>query len=285
MVKLNLSPSRVERYLSCGERLRRSDEERERAPPTIYAVAGKAIHQAAELSNREKLAGREHFDVEDSQRLAIHTMDCLIREEGLADTFASHAERIEVLDSTIGFVERVMDLYTSTVAREYVPEMVEQPFAFEFSDLVNLRGFIDLAARHVKTGKTAIVDVKSRRRKRKVAESHGSRQLSIYTLGYASITGSLPDYAVLETLVDTKNKTERQPLVTTRTAEDYEALRNTIEIVAAGIKAGNYLPATYGTDWQCSIKWCEFFRTCKYVSNRVVQIELRNWKGQDDGEA
>ena len=90
-----------------------------------------------------------------------------------------------------------------------------------------------------------------------------SEQLSIYALAIRTLDGAAPKTVALDYLIDNKVPVAKS-YTSTRNDDDFRVVLARIENAAEVIEKGAYTPAR-PTDWQCSLKWCGFFRSCRFA--------------------
>ena len=156
---------------------------------------------------------------------------------------------------------QVLTAYHADNAESFrVPVALEQRFQIDV-DGVTVSGVIDRMDRHP-DGSYEIVDYKTNRRlpPRKYVEQ--DLQLSIYYLAAWEVWGILPDRLTLYFLLP------GQPVTVARRPEDLDATRSRIADVAAGIKAGRFVPQE---NRLCD--WCDYQARCPLFAHRFERGE------------
>jgi hypothetical protein len=149
-------------------------------------------------------------------------------------------------------------------APDYQPVLVEQSVRIELPSAPrDLLGIIDLA-----DDKGRVIDFKTAGKKKSQADADDSVQLTVYAAAYQRLTGAPPSELRLDSVVQTKTKTDRQVVSTDRGPDDFNALANRINVVTSSIESGSFPPATPGA-WWCGPRFCGYHATCPFVnSNR-----------------
>lgn len=259
--KPHLSATQLNMLSVCGEQYRRRYVEGEVIPPGIALLKGGAFHRAAETNMRQKIETHSDLPASEIVDAAVaafegesHGSYMLTEEEQSRGSSA-------VLGEAIDSVAAMARGHAEKQAPDYQPTMVEQEVRIELPGSRDLLGIIDLA-----DDKDRITDFKTARRKKRQGDADESIQLSVYAAVFQVKTGRAPSEVRLDSIVETKKSVDRQVLVSTRGDADFQALAHRINAAASVIESGNYMPAPVGI-WQCSQKFCGYFRSCPYVNS------------------
>lgn len=174
---LSLSVSQVLAYLSCPEQYKYRYVERARAPASLAAARGRAVHRAVEANYRHKLRAGQDLPPEEVEREAAAAFDAE----------AARAVRAEGEDPAV-FREQAVALaalYRREVAPGVVPALVEARVEVPLEGAeCTLVGFVDL----VDAG-GVIRDTKTASRAPAPGEASRSLQLTAYALAYRKLAG------------------------------------------------------------------------------------------------
>jgi hypothetical protein len=259
--KQYLSPTQLDMFCRCAEQYRRRYIEGEKLPPGIAMLKGSGFHQGAAVNMRQKI--ESHQDLPPSQIVDAATAAFEAAAHG--DVMLTHEEAGrgsqivigEATDSLVGMAH----CHAKKQAPEYQPVIVEHKIRVELPTAPrDLLGIIDLA-----DDQDRVVDFKTAGRKKSQGDVDSSVQLTTYAAAYHAHTGHEPSEVRLDTVVQTKTKTDRQALSSARGPLDFAALCHRINTVAAAIEAGSFPPVDPG-HWVCDPKWCGYFRTCQFVN-------------------
>lgn len=263
--KPHLSATQINMFTVCGEQYRRRYIEGEIIPPGIALLKGKAFHVGAETNMRQKIESRADLPAEQMVEAAAEAFDneshfsyCLTDEERSRGPSAVLGE---AKDSLVEMVK----VHAKQQAPDYQPVMVEEEVRIALPGPRDLLGIIDLA-----DDKKRITDFKTAKKKKPQSEADSSLQLTVYSAAYQSRTGEAPSEVRLDNIIQGKKSVERQVLSSTRSEADIGALANRINTVAAAIDAGIFIPAPVGI-WQCSQKFCGYWRSCPYVNSERAE--------------
>lgn len=264
-----LSQSAVNQLLKCGEAFRRRYLEREYTPPSLAALAGTAVHAAAESYFRRKRDAGEELSVEDVQQAAVDAFDRRMAKDGAV---LDEEEQARGKDVVVGEAKdkavRLSGLYRRELAPSVQPDLIEARIEVEVPGLKRrIVGVVDLSSQpEVACEGGDLIDLKTSKRRGSQEDADRSIQLTVYDVAYEALKGWRPRRIVLHELVDTKvpqaNVTE-----TTRGPEDRAALGAILGAAERTIDAGTFLPAAPGS-WWCSLRFCAYAPTCPYFARR-----------------
>jgi hypothetical protein len=256
-----VSYSQLALFERCGEAFRRRYIEREKIPPGVAAIRGRAVHGAAELNHRQKIASGVDLPLGDLVDAAATAFDASRAEGGvlLTPEEASIGEA-NVLGRAKDRAVKLTGLYAHSVAPTIQPALVEERVRIMLPDApVDLLGILDVA-----TVDRRVKDLKTAARSKTQAEADQSLQLSLYGLAYRAHTGQDAAGLDMEVLVDT-SPPKHQRLSTTRRRSDYLVLVARLNAFLRARDAGIFPPAELSS-WGCNERWCGYWRSCVYVN-------------------
>ena len=266
--KPHLSASQLETFCKCPEQWRRRYVEGEIMPPGIAAIKGKTLHAAAEGNFRQKIASYKDLPIEDFRELAAESFNAQVAGDYALSAEEERRGKRAVLGEAKDAAIAMAEFHGRRQAPDYQPAIVEERFRIALPGSHDLVGVIDLADEQDR-----VIDFKTSGKKKSQADADGSVQLTAYHVGHAALRGRPPFELRLDTLVQTKNGISRDVVTTSRGRSDLAALAARLNVISASINAGIFPPAPPGS-WQCSAKWCGYFRSCRYVnSERAAAAE------------
>jgi hypothetical protein len=179
-----------------------------------------------------------------------------------------------VKDATVEMAGHYIRAVAPTVNPvEFERRVVIEPEPAEGQPRIRIAGTKDLvdlqpAAPGFPDGVRVLRDLKTKTKSPAADEADRSGQLSLYALLDLAEHGKYPDALVLDHVVRTPVRGDLRVVtqVTQRDDRDTDALLAKIQTATALAQAGNFMPNTDG--WKCSPKWCQWFSTCRYVSDR-----------------
>lgn len=258
----HFSASQLDMYCRCPEAYRRRYMEKDIIPPSAGQARGKGMHVGAAENMRQKLqTGR---DLKPAEIVEIGM--CAFGDEikgGLTLSAAEASRGAEaVLTDVKHDLREILDVHAREQAPDYMPTMVEQLVRVPLPNAPrDLLGVLDLA-----TTKNEVVDFKTAKRSKSQSDVDASVQLTVYAVCHQVETGRPAAFVSLDTVVQLAKSTKRQKLIGTRDQHDFDALANRINAVQHAIDAGSFPPAAPGS-WNCSDKWCGYYRTCPFVNS------------------
>lgn len=256
-----VSYSQLALFERCGEAFRRRYIEREKIPPGVAAIRGRAVHGAAELNHRQKIASGVDLPLGDLVDAAATAFDASRAEGGVLLTPEERSiGEANVLGRAKDRAVKLTGLYAHRVAPAIQPALVEERVRIMLPDApVDLLGVLDVA-----TTDRRVKDLKTAARAKTQAEADQSLQLSLYALAYRAHTGADATGLDMEVLVDTATP-KHQQLSTTRGRSDYLVLVARLNAFLRARDAGIFPPAPLG-DWSCSERWCGYARSCPFYT-------------------
>ena len=264
-LKRHISHSQLSMFWRCPEQFRRRYLENERIPPGVAMMTGSAVHKGIETNFKRKIETHEDLP-------ATQIIDAAIAgfEDGLKDGYVlseeeASAGREKVFGIAVDQVANLAGLHAEAQAPEYQPTEVEHTTRIVFPDApVDLLAITDL-----RDDRRRVTDFKTGARSKSVTEADRSVQLTIYAAAYWVDHGVPPAAVHLDTLVKTKTP-KRQLLTSTRNRSHIEVLVRRINATLAAINAGSFPPCPPDA-WQCSDRWCGYFRSCPYVNSERAE--------------
>lgn len=263
-----LSISAIDMLSKCGEQYRRRYIEKERLPPGIALLVGKAVDGAVNANLQYKMVAHELLPLEQVRSVARDTFAFawsteevhLTDEERKQGTGKSKGEAI---DKTV----RLAELHAEKVAPQLQPTAVQRKWTLELPRYpMDLTGYTD-----IEEGAT-VRDTKTSHKSPRADEAELSDQLTLYALAKRVLDKQEDVIPVaLDYLVDLKTP-KVEVRTSTRSLEDFQIMLRRIEVAQAAIEKGAFVPARQ-SDWWCSEKWCGYSRTCPYF-RRPVSIAV-----------
>lgn len=251
--------SSLSTFENCPEMFRRRYLEGEIIPPGLAAHVGTGVHKAAEVNHKAKIVtGRDEplVVLQDAARdgyvSAVKTVGAYMAPEDMpsAKRLASAA-----LDDAVALAR----VYHDEVAPAIQPLLVEKWVEIYVPDLTpSISGTIDLL-----DCAGTLVDLKTSSKAWPASRAQQSPQATIYSKLVEAETGRAPSEIRFDVLVK-GNKPRYQPLSTTRTEADFQAVLARLQIMMQMIMAGIFPPAPTGA-WICGPKYCGFFYTCPHI--------------------
>ena len=267
--KPHISNSQLSMYWRCPEQYRRRYMEKEILPPGIALLTGSAIHAGAETNFRQKIETHKDLPASDIVDAAVAGFDAgTTGGYALSDEEATRGA-VAVLADAKDQIAGLAQVHADQQAPDYQPVTVEHK-----TRIVLPKASRDLLAiTDLRDDKARVVDIKTAARRKPQSEVDGSIQLTIYAAAYQVDCGQPPSEVRLDTLVKTK-KVGRQVLSSTRDRTDFQVLANRINATLAAIEAANFPPCSPDA-WQCSARWCGYYRTCPYVNSERLDAAER----------
>lgn len=268
--KPHLSASQLDTFCRCPEQWRRRYIEKEIIPPGIASAKGKGFHAGVETNMRQKLDTREDLPPESIVDAAVAAFEAEAHGGvALSDLESSRGATV-VIGEAKDSVAAMAKVHAEQQAPDYQPRLIEQTVRIELPNAPHdLLGIIDLADELDR-----VTDFKTAGRKKSQSDADDSVQLSIYAAAFHAHTGRKPQEVRLDSVIQTKTKTDRQVLVSDRGVDDFRALANRINVVSSSIQAGIFPPASPGS-WWCSPRWCGYWSTCKFVNAERAALAER----------
>lgn len=259
-----ISQSQLTTYEKCGEIFRRRYIEKEKIPPGIAMLRGTGVHHGAKYNFQQKIESRKDLPVKDIVDVAVASLEFEMGKSGVILTTDEEGRgKSIVVAETKDSVAALAAVYSVEMAPEYQPVIVEERQRIILpTSTHDLLAIMDLA-----DDKDRVVDIKCTSKKKTLNDAHTDEQLTFYALAFYAKTGKLPSEVRFENFVDrtlkSGRKTERNLLISTRTADDCQSIISRINAMIIGLRKGVFIPAHSGS-WWCSERFCGYARTCPY---------------------
>lgn len=245
---LALSPSRAADYKQCPLLYRFRAIDRLSAPPSKAQLRGTLVHSALEnlygLPAADRVAGRARDLVEEAweEMIATHDYAAETVDEDDRESFLAEAQGL------------VASYYSLEDPTRFDPESCEQLVETELDDGVLLRGYIDRID-VAPTGQVRVVDYKTGRAPREIAEAKSLFQMKFYALVLLRTRGIVPAQLRLLFLKD------GQILTYAPDEDELRRFERTLSAIWTAIRAagetGDFRPKPGKL---CS--WCDFTALC-----------------------
>jgi len=262
--KPHISISQLNMYEFCGEQWRRRYIEKEKIPPGVALIVGKAVDSTVNKNMNLKIDKGELFSIDSIKDIARDTAN----NEWNKGEIKLDAEEIkkgikavkgEVVDKTV----RLAALHAKTLAPKLNPTHVQRKIEIELPGYpVDLLGYID-----IQEGLKSLRDTKTSSKSPGQSVADTSDQLTVYAMAVKVIDGAIPEKLTLDCLVD--NKTPKLAVIeTTRTEEDFQPVLYRIENMMEGIEKEVYIPCRQD-HFLCCPKFCGFFNSCRFTRKNI----------------
>lgn len=242
---------------TCGEAYRRRDERRY----NYLALCGSASHKARHHNFKQKIISHVDVSVTDITDVGRdHVVEAFLVGEVSPDKehagLSTQSLRSETIDRTVRL----------TSADYYHFQTQIQPLETEINIEVNIPGcdFSIAGILDLVTDKYALLDFKTSNKTPGQNIADSSEQLTLYDLLFRAYFKRAPSILGLDYIVDLKRGPKAVKLLTTRTAQDHQAILNRMAAAAKAIEQGIFVPCSQA-HWKCSPNYCEFYNDCKYV--------------------
>lgn len=261
----HLSASQIGMYLRCPKQYEYRYIKRMVRPPSFALVVGSSVHKSIEMNYISKFKTKKP----ESKDVCLDAFDA---------TFEEKKQEVEDdLDQTGKQKDRGYEMASAhydLVAPTFQPlEAPELEFSVSIPGVKRkLYGFMDVIGTPVVSAvkkaagkaKRLIMDNKTAKRKYDRLSVEVSMQLTAYDFAHREIFGKKADGVGFDIMVNKKDETEVQRLVTTR--EDSEAKRfvEGVQMVDKGINAGVFPPV----DNPQTCSWCGYKDICNKAATR-----------------
>lgn len=243
-----------------------------KTPTAVNLIVGTGVHKGLQADLEEKKATGKAGKLSDVQDIARDSVTTALKSEeveaspeDIDDGFTKDA----AVDKAVNLVELGHD--------EAVPRLlngddkskmhIERQWTLDVEGLpFQLAGTMD-----VQQGTDYIEDWKTSGKSPVKSSAETSAQLTMYAMATKVLDGEIPKVLGLNYLIQTPKRgdTKLVELRTDRKEEDFFPLLARINLAHAQIQSGTFHPAPMDS-WQCSDKWCGFFRTCPYSNKRTL---------------
>jgi CRISPR/Cas system-associated exonuclease Cas4 (RecB family) len=229
---IEISPSGINLFLTCpyAFKLKYIDKLEIQQQENSFLITGKLVHKSLELYFKDKIENK-NSDLKPSDYLKIATEDF------------KHINYFQ-LDEALEEADHYLTIYTPT-AKQLKPLSSEEYFELELSDIILLRGVIDLIVQE-KKGR-ALIDFKTTRSQVKDNYKY-TLQLSLYSLTNKADAYYL--HYITPTHIQVK---EIKPV-----AKDL--LNDIVNSIEKAVKFGVFAPAGLGV----ACNNCPYKKQCKF---------------------
>ena len=266
--KPHLSPTQVNMFLRCGEQWRRRYIVKDRIPPGIATVKGKAVHRGAEFHYLEKLRTGHDLPSKETEAYTVEAFHKELASSGVLFTPEEEKKgKSIVIGEATDKAASAAVVFAEEVAPPVKPKLVEGAQLIEVPDASHdLLVVLDLVAEGSTSDKNVIRDLKVSGKAKNQSNWDTDFQFTLYWLAAKANFGAFPEAIVVDQLVEYKAGPKHMPMTTARTKPDLTAAIHRLSAVMAGMNAGIFLPAQPG-NWWCSPRWCGYWLTCQYVNS------------------
>lgn len=261
----HLSATQLNLLARCGEAYRRRYIEGEVIPPRLAMAKGRAYHAGVEMNMRQKARTGVDLPPDEIVDRAVAQLEQEIDDGVELDATERSIGKPKVVSKAVADTVEFAKAHAQMQAPEYMPlsaDSVEKRIELPTGDR-HIVGVVDLID---STG--TVIDFKSTGRAMSADTVANSVQLGIYAAWQTATTGIEVVPVRLDVLVAGSKGVRRQVLKSQRNLHDLVALNNRVESALGLIRAGVFLPASPDS-WQCSPRWCGFWDTCPYISQRL----------------
>ena len=259
-----VSPSQIGTFHTCPESWRRRYICGEKIPPGIAAVVGTGVHKGAEHALVYRMEKEEPESRDTTIMAAVENYEHKLESDGVFMTRedASAADRIigENKDNTA----KLAGFWHDELYGVLKPVAVEERLRLSDPRLAtDLLGVIDVREKH------KLRDLKTAGKKWNEGRAAVEVPPTVYNW-LAESAGIVDGEFTYDILVNPK-KPSLQTVNTHRDMSDRLVLIEQVNTMCAQIKAGNFIGAEPGA-WKCSPKWCGFFGSCRFISDRLKTL-------------
>jgi len=259
--KPQLHVTAIDMFHFCGEQFRRRYVEGEKIPPGVAAIVGSGTDAGITKNLQNKIDKGKLLKLDQIKDIARDAFE-LNWNAGvlLSDDEAKEGIKKvkgEAVDKTL----RLSSLHLKEKAKEIKPIKVQRGFSLALKGYpVDLVGTIDI------NEKNSIRDTKTSAKTPASDIADKSTQLTAYMMAIKVLDGRIPEFGILDYLVDLKTP-KTVSISTTRSDSDFKILLLRLENMLKAIDKGIFLPAT-PRDPMCSKKYCGFYNSCPYTSKK-----------------
>lgn len=264
-----LSHTQIAMYLRCPRQYYFRYIMKLIVPPAGVLKQGGAFHSAAEFNYSQKIRSHKDAPVKD----VLEYYDATFESE-----WSREEVKLEEGESKGAFKDEGVGLvkaFHQQIAPTVQPVEVEDKFDYTFTPKTEDGGDGDDQSVHL-TGRIDLIDDHGLIRDNKTMNPRSipnrdelatDLQLSIYSLARRMTTRKVETGLTLDTVIK-YSQPETRILHTKRSREMLEMTRNTIGMVARGIKAEVF--PRHNNGWHCSRKWCGYYQRCMGAASVFV---------------
>lgn len=256
-------------YFLCPVRYKFRYADGQRMPGTATLWRGRGYHKGAETNFNQKVVSHEDMSVDDIVDVSVAALDDVTsgREEmTLSDDERSQGKR-KVMKRLVDEVAEMAELLAKEQAPRYQPIGVEEEFRITMKGMPDIVGRLDIRVHD------GVIDFKSSGRRMSQLEADSSIQLTLYDIAHTGIAGEKASTLAYDRAVLTKSKAFTEVIATERNSQHVRALAERFTVMNRSIEAGIFIPCDPNA-WQCSPKWCEFWKVCPYVAGERSLYQL-----------
>jgi hypothetical protein len=268
-VPMHVSASQLGTYFGCGMQWKFRYVDGLIIPPGVAAYIGKGVHSAAEVNFTQKIKTEEDLPLDDLKDAARDGYLLPMRDEGLYLTHDELAAKASIIDDGLDKALQLTELLHGRFAPNIFPTAVERELRWTDPEIrVEWLGYADLQEEET------LHDIKSTGKTWSQMDADRSDQLTLYDWMVEEIDGAAPAQLELDIFKRLKASVNYYPLYTERTAADRIALQRKAKKMVEMVDKGIALPADPGS-WRCSERWCGYWSTCPYISDRLRRLPNR----------
>ncbi|MDA1337455.1 MAG: PD-(D/E)XK nuclease family protein [bacterium] len=149
---------------------------------------------------------------------------------------------------------RGIDAYFKRLNSLIIPDLVEEPFEFQASKNVLVKGRLDLT--HING---TIHELKTTRKSPNMQDIRSDPQLAIYQLGYHSIKGKYPVALSKDYIVLGKSDAKITRFKVARPFADKNTVLRNINAIVKATESGIFYCMHPAESWFCSKGWCGYY--------------------------
>jgi len=250
--KLNtLSPSRLNKYFSCGFRYQCEYIWGMKAPGGINLHRGSAIHKAIQADNESYIENRSRLGFDTLLGVAVEAFEKKIKKEGLFIQKSKEHQLDKIIDKARSEIEIAIRLY-SDMEKPWIPVSVEENFTIDIGYPLPTNCYLDMVDED-----NCIWDWKT---SAKNSQIMAGIQNLFYSKAYEAKWNVQPSFKYCSFILT------KQPYVNIQEIppiEDFTILDRYVKAYLSGVENNVFLPAS-NSDYFCSEGGCPFYRACEY---------------------
>ncbi|HJD97313.1 hypothetical protein [Mailhella massiliensis] len=252
-----LSPSRLVEFQRCGEAWRRRHLEEDFVPPSLPALVGRSVREAALTCLRRKKEQGAPPTPEEAADLAAEAYG-----RGLLQGVHLAPEDVSSAPALIGEGKDNAVALAGLFCRELLPSL--SPLLAGEKVLLDLGLPLPVAVTlDCCTTEGALHGLATASRKWNADRAHASPAPALWPAALGKAAGMAPSRMAFDVLVSTRTPA-LQSVETTRSASDLALVLRQFRLMIASVGAGIFPPAAPESR-QCSPRWCGYFYTCPHV--------------------
>jgi hypothetical protein len=274
----SINPSFITAWDICPEATRRKYIYGEPSPIGIDGHIGLSFHKVVELDLKSILTS--DLKLGKNSLLGTGHLEYVAGlERGVYIPREDIPRAQQIMSEGKNMVDRLVEYYVDNPENKivkYRPHAVEEivtmesPFEFMGQQLP-FKGIIDVICK-VKNS-IIIRDTKTSKRKWSQEKADTSYQATVYYAAAKELYGKAPDNIFFDVYIKNKKGVDYEEIETKRTEEDFEFLKRRVQQILGCMQEG-YFPPCDPNHWHCTPKWCNFWLSCPYITNRSKQDYL-----------